>query len=243
MAYKGSNVYDQESFFNQFMARRNRETSPNNTMESPVINDLIDSVPGKRILDLGCGDGSFGLTLIQQECSFYEGVDPSLNMVEKAGNRLPEDYSAIHLSSMEDWEFKDQQYDVVVSRMALHYVADLSPVMKNIFHSLRNGGQFLCSIQHPVLTSSVECAALSGKRSNWVVDDYFNQGERQEQWMDEQVIKYHRTTETYFQLLKEVGFTIENLKECEPQINYFPNEEEYNRRKRIPLFLVFSCRK
>ncbi|WP_345239236.1 class I SAM-dependent methyltransferase [Pontibacillus salipaludis] len=243
MVYNGTSIYDQESFFNQFMARRNRETSPNNTMESPVVTDLIDAVEGKRILDLGCGDGRFGLTLIQQECAFYEGVDPSLNMVQKAKESLPEENCTIHLSSMEDWEFKDEQYDIVVSRMALHYVADLSPIVKNIYRSLKNDGQLLCSVQHPVLTSPVESVASHGKRSNWTVDDYFNQGERQERWINEQVIKYHRTTETYFQLLKKAGFAIEDLKECEPQKKHFKNEEEYNRRKRIPLFLAFSCRK
>ncbi|BCC04268.1 hypothetical protein BCM0060_0531 [Bacillus cereus] len=83
----------------------------------------------------------------------------------------------------------------------------------------------------------------SGKRTSWLIDDYFKTGKRVEPWIDQEVIKYHRTTEEYFTLLQQAGFTITNLKEATPNQTYFQSAEEYERRLRIPLFLLFSCRK
>ncbi|MGR5910988.1 hypothetical protein ACT7C4_25360 [Bacillus pacificus] len=72
------------------------------------------------------------------------------------------------------------------------------------------------------------------KRTSWLVDDYFKLGKRVEPWIDQEVIKYHRTTEEYFTLLQQAGFTITNLKEATPDQTYFQNAEEYERRLRIP---------
>lgn len=44
------------------------------------------------------------------------------------------------------------------------------------------------------------------KRGNWIVDGYFCEGERKEPWIDQIVVKYHRTIEHYFIALKQVGF-------------------------------------
>ncbi|WP_206109331.1 hypothetical protein [Paenibacillus sp. HB172176] len=54
MEYKGSSVYDNEPFFHNYLSRRNRENSPNNVIEKPVLLELAGDVEGKNILDLGC---------------------------------------------------------------------------------------------------------------------------------------------------------------------------------------------
>ena len=141
---------------------------------------------------------------------------------------------------METWDFPQEQYDLVVSRLALHYLEDLESVFK-LYSSLKVDGQFVFSVQHPILTSSVQSATKSA-RTDWKVDDYFNTGKRVE--LDEkEVVKYHRTIEEYFKELKHAGFKIEEISECRPRLENFKSEEEYRRRMRIPLFLVFACSK
>lgn len=68
-------------------------------------------------------------------------------------------------------------------------------------------------------------------------------GERIERWIDEEVVKYHRTIEEYFRLLKEAGFKITDLREGMPKRENFLHKEEYERRMRITLFLIVSCEK
>jgi hypothetical protein len=80
----------------------------------------------------------------------------------------------------------------------------------------------------------------SALRTNWTVDNYFSMGFRQQQWMGGYVQKYHRTLEEYFSLMQQSGFTVTNLKEACPQKEHFDSAETYERRMRIPLFLLMS---
>ena len=243
MSYKGSEVYDQEAFFQHYTARRERQESPNERIESPVFKELLGDVTGQAILDLGCGHGSFGNELLQQGCQSYHGVDGSKNMVNAANVNLEGTNSTIYHSSLESWDFPEESYDTVISRLVFHYIDDVQSIFNHVHATLKDEGRFVFSVQHPVLTSSIESAARSPKKSNWIVDEYFETGKRVEPWIEEEVVKYHRTVENYFRLLKKAGFSIEDIRECAPQREQFDSEEEYKRRKRIPLFLVFSCRK
>jgi len=121
LEYKGTAVYDDDEFFANYLSRRHRAESPNNVIEKPVLTELIGDVAGKSILDLGCGDAEFGLELLEQGCSFYEGVEGSLNMVEKAVSVLDRTISKIHHSSMEARDFPNEKDGFVISRLALHY--------------------------------------------------------------------------------------------------------------------------
>ena len=55
--------------------------------------------------------------------------------------------------------------------------------------------------------------------------------------------KYHRTVEDYFRALQEAGFVVEQLRESRPQREQFADEQTYERRRRIPLFLFLAGRK
>jgi hypothetical protein len=61
--------------------------------------------------------------------------------------------------------------------------------------------------------------------------------------MGGQVVKYHRTVENYFVSLQRAGFSIKSLREAEPQRIHFEDDDTYQRRKRIPLFLIMAGQK
>ncbi|MBT2642485.1 methyltransferase domain-containing protein [Bacillus sp. ISL-41] len=243
MEFRGASVYDEGEFYESYMKRRNRAESPNNIIEKPILLEMIGNVTGKRILDLGCGDAEIGVELLQQGGASYFGVEGSKNMTMAAAENLEGTNGQVIHSSMEEWQPQPKQYDFVLSRFALHYLSDLSSVFKKVHDSLVPGGKFIFSVQHPVLTSSAKSAEGSGRRSDWVVDDYFNQGERAEPWIGKKVIKYHRTVEEYFQLLLAAGFMVEDLREGAPRPENFSSLEEYERRMRIPLVLMISSTK
>jgi len=241
MEFRGASVYDEGEFFDNYMKRRTRPDSPNNAIEKPILLELIGNVEGKKVCDLGCGDAEIGVDLLQRGCLSYTGVEGSENMALMAEKSLEGKAGQVQLSTMEEWQPETEQYDLVLSRFALHYIADLDSVFQKVHHTLVDGGKFVFSVQHPVLTSSTKSAEASGSRTDWIVDDYFNQGERAEPWIGKKVIKYHRTVEEYFRLLKQEGFKIEDLREGTPSSANFSSESEYQRRMRIPLVLMFSC--
>jgi SAM-dependent methyltransferase len=243
VGYKGSEVYNDDVFFERYMKRRHRGESPNECIEKPIFTQLLGDVTRKRILDLGCGDATFGKQLLDQGCSSYVGIEGSHKMVEKANQALHGTAGTVHLMNMEDYDFPSSKYDVVISRMALHYLEDLESVLHRVHRTLVNGGSLVFSVMHPIITSSFKSYGQTGKRQDWLVDDYFWSGKRVELWMDKEVVKYHRTIEQYFRLLQQAGFKVEHIREPMPQKELFHDQEEYERRMRIPLMLVFACTK
>ncbi|USK36302.1 class I SAM-dependent methyltransferase [Bacillus sp. F19] len=225
------------------MQRRHRPQSPNSILEKPSLLGLMGEVSGKHILDLGCGDSTLGIDLLKLKCSSYIGIDGSANMCQKAAETLNGTNGRIIQSKMEGYEFPPSEFDTVVSQLALHYIEDFGVIANKVYQTLKTAGKFVFSVQHPLLTSSFKSMTQSGKRSDWIVDDYFHSGKRTEPWIGEKVVKYHRTTEEYFTGLQDAGFVIAGLKEATPQAENFDDPEEYKRRMRIPLFLQFLCEK
>lgn len=241
MNYRGSSAYDQSEFFSNYLKRRGRKDSPNNAIEGPIIYELIGDFTNITVLDLGCGDAGFGKELLENGAKQYTGLEGSKQMAATAIQQISGMNGVIHLESMESFQYPQNEYDLVTSRFAIHYVDNIQKLFNNVHNALKENGKFVFSIQHPLTTSSFESKKAGDRRENWIVDDYFIAGERKEPWMDEVVIKFHRTIEQYFQALVKAGFQIVDLREGEPKIEHFSNEEEFKRRLRIPVVLAFSC--
>ncbi|MBZ5202362.1 class I SAM-dependent methyltransferase [Planomicrobium chinense] len=243
MEFKGSSVYDQTDFLSNYLKRRGRQESPNNAIEKPIIYELLGEAMGKHILDLGCGNADFGRELLAAGAASYEGVEGSEAMALLAEEALRETPGTLFQGTMEEYPFPEKQFDLVTSRFAIHYVEDIQTLFAKVHRSLKEQGQFLFSVQHPLTTSSFASKLSGERRENWLVDDYFIQGERKEPWIDKIVVKHHRTIEAYFTALAKAGFKITALREGEPDRRLFNSEEEYQRRRRIPVMLVFLCEK
>lgn len=243
MAYHGSSVYDNEQFFEKYRARRNRNTSPNNSIERPILFELLGEVKGKSILDLGCGDAKFGIELLEKGAEKYTGVEGSKRMFDEASSHLNGTNGYVNHSTLEEWNFTNSKTDLVVSRLVFHYIKDLHKIFQAVYNNLNDNGKFVFSVQHPLLLSSIESTTFSEKRTNWIVDHYFSMGERTEPWIGKDVVKYHRTIEEYVRMLKQAGFKVTDLREGMPKQEHFQHEKEFERRKRIPLFLILSCEK
>ena len=243
MAYEGAAFYDNDEIFKTYMARRQRLDNPNDTLEKPIILELAGDLANQRILDLGCGDASFGRDALAKGCLNYVGVEGSSNMVESARQALTETTGKVVHATVEDWDYPVETFDLAISRLVLHYVKDVNVVFANMHRTLVSGGRFVLSVEHPVITSCDRAWLEGGPRQDWLVDDYFNEGQRITSWMGGQVIKYHRTVEHYFLGLQRAGFSIQCLREAAPQRERFEDDVTYERRKRIPLFLILAGKK
>ena len=244
MAYNGSAFYDDNEIFKTYMARRQRADNPNDTMEKPVVLELIGEFTNQRILDLGCGDAKFGQEALAKGCQTYLGIEGSVNMVSSAQQILAGTNGKVVQADIENWDYPVQAFDLVVSRLVLHYIKDIDAIFRQVYQTLMDDGRFVFSIEHPVITSCDRVWQGNGKRQEWLVDNYFDTGQRITSWMGGEVIKYHRTVENYFVSLQHAGFFVENLREAEPQHKWFENDDEtYQRRKRIPLFLIMTGQK
>jgi len=240
-ALEGGAFYDDPAVFATYRAHRRSPTNPNDLVEEPTFLELLGPVRGLRVLDLGCGDAAFGRRLLDQGCRSYVGVDASRNMVEAARRTLHGTPGVVRHDRIEDFSAEAGSLNVVVSRLALHYVDDLAAIVGHVHRMLVPGGRLVFSIEHPVITSCDRGWDQSGPRGSWLVDDYFLTGRRETHWLGARVVKYHRTIEDYVGLVQRADFRLDSLREARPRPELFASPTEFQRRSRIPLFLLVAA--
>jgi SAM-dependent methyltransferase len=238
-----SAFYDDDALFATYLAHRQQADNPPDALERPVFLDLVGSLVGLRILDLGCGVAAFGRTALEQGCQSYVGVEASGKMVAAAQQTLAGSTGTVFHATIEAWNYPEAAFDLVVSRLALHYVADFRAVCANVARALAAHGRLIFSIEHPVLTCCARNWQTSPGSQEWIVDNYFESGPRKTVWLGGEVIRYHRTIEEYFGILQQTGFVVEYLRESCPRHAWFADQARYEQHTRIPLFLFFAARK
>lgn len=238
----GPAFYDDGEIFSTYWASRERSDNPNDTLEQPHLRELAGDLRDRRILDLGCGAATLGVHALGQGAAGYLGIDASERMVVAASANLDGTIGQVELAAIEKWFYPEAAFDLVVSSLALHYVADLAAVLAGARRALAPGGKLIFSVEHPVITS---CARgwQGGQRQDWVVDDYFVSGPRVTEWLGGQVIRQHRTVEDYVTALQDAGLIFDRLRESLPERERFTDEAEFERRQRIPLFLFLAGHK
>ena len=253
MGFKGTEFYDDNRVFELYMQLRKKADNANDTVEKPITLDMLGDVREANVLDLGCGDGAFGLELLKKGAQSYLGLEGSQNMYQKALinlQQLPQlpqlhqlhqstqsprlSYQVI-LTNIEEWDYPAEMFDLVVSRLVLHYIDDLESLFQKVRSTLKKGGKFVFSVEHPV-----NVACNTDDRSGWTVADYFRSGRRVSTWLGQERVTYHRTIEEYFSILQKAGFEVASLRESKPERENFSTEEKYANYLQFPLFLFLT---
>ncbi|WP_461610882.1 class I SAM-dependent DNA methyltransferase [Cytobacillus kochii] len=127
--------------------------------------NLLGGMTNKDVLELGCGAATLAKKLAPSTRS-YTGINGSQKMLELALKNLAgiPNVKLTH-ASLETYDFKKETDDCIFSQLTLHYLEDFKQICENIYNSLRTGGEFVFSVQHPVLTSAF--ISGGGKRENW----------------------------------------------------------------------------
>ncbi|MCP5233476.1 methyltransferase domain-containing protein [Cognatazoarcus halotolerans] len=110
---------------------------------------LLTQVEGGRVLDLGCGAGHNLSALRRMGAVGGMGVDFCAAQIERARARLDSRFELLQ-SDMSAAPFdRAGPFDVVLSVFSIAFVADLGAVLKAVSRSLRPGGEFVLSTDHP----------------------------------------------------------------------------------------------
>ena len=120
---RGGGFYDQPGVFEHYNEPP-EGSDPTLVMEEPAVLEELGSPADLRVLDLGCGDASFGRRLLDDGCRSYLGVDGSERMAQAAGETLRDTQGQVVRGDIEDFSAAPDSFDLVVSRLALHYVED-----------------------------------------------------------------------------------------------------------------------
>ncbi len=105
-------------------------------LATPVV-ELLDPLPGERILDLGCGDGVLTKKLQDMGCDVI-GLDSSPSLAA-AARKLGLRIVVMDAAAM---TFR-QEFDAVFSNAVLHWIRDADRLIDNVFDALRPNGRFV----------------------------------------------------------------------------------------------------
>lgn len=147
---------------------------------------------------------------------------------------------------LEDIDFPEESFDVVISSLALHYIKSFEDVLDRVYKCLSRGGDFIFSVEHPIFTAQGPQDWYYDDKGNilhWPVDHYFTEGIRNAKFLGEEVIKYHRTLTTYLNSLIKIGFEITGVVEPKPAENMLNTVPGMRDELRRPMMLLVSARK
>lgn len=239
------NKYDDEIFFRKYSEMNRSKQGLKGAGEWSELQKVLPTFEGLRVLDLGCGYGWHCLYAAQKGASSVLGVDISERMLATAESMNSHDRIEYRRGAMEDLEFSDGEFDVVLSSLAFHYVRDFRNLVEKISHWIAPGGYFVFSAEHPVFTAQGTqdwYYGQNGEILHFPVDRYFYEGERDALFLGEHVVKYHRTLTTYLNTLLENGFDLQNIIEPQPPVDMMelPGMEDEMRR---PMMLIVRAQK
>ena len=112
---------------------------------------LVGNVSGKRVLDLGCGDGSNAVTLAQQGAVVI-AIDTSEARIALGRRRGDEAEVRLdwHAGDLADLAFlRADSVDLVFSAFAVDTVDDSARVYRQVERVLKPNAPFVFSLAHP----------------------------------------------------------------------------------------------
>jgi SAM-dependent methyltransferase len=183
--------------------------------EDFVLARLLGDIERKRVLELGCGDGSRAVTLARGGATVI-AVDPSTEAVLATRKRAEgaEVRIEMHTGDLADLAFlRGDSVDVAFAEGSLASLADLGRVLRQVQRVLRAGAWFAFSLPHPFaacVESETEPDGSLPLARPEVVRSYF---------ADDAPLGVsvhpHRIADV-FALLGRVGFRVDTLLEPEP---------------------------
>ena len=240
------NKYDNINFFNQYKQMSRSIKGLEAAGEWHVVKKMLPNLENKRVLDLGCGFGWHCRYAIDEGAKSVVGIDISERMLNEAKKNTESKLIEYIKMPIEDIEYPEDTFDVVISSLALHYIESCTEVFNKVNTCLIKGGNFIFSVEHPIFTSNEKQDWNYDEEGNilhWPVDNYFYEGIRKTNFLGESVTKYHKTVTTYVNSLIKAGFEIIEITEPEPDSKLLNTVAGMKDELRRPMFLIISARK
>jgi len=218
------------------------------TIVMPGVLKLLELKPGRRVLDLACGQGVFSRFLLEKKIN-PEGLDSSEELLRMARSRSIK-LIPYHLGNAGDAKvLNGQEFDGIACLLAVQNIENIEPVFQNVARWLKPKGKFVMVLTHP-------CFRIP-RQTHWGWDeDKKIEYRRVDRYANEMKIPiltppfvdkvnytmtYHRPLQNYFSALLKAGLYVDCLEE------WMSNKEsasgkrsrgENRARKEVPLFMA-----
>ncbi|EGS8239992.1 class I SAM-dependent methyltransferase, partial [Enterococcus faecalis] len=173
------NKYDDNIFFQKYSQMSRSQKGLAGAGEWETLKKMLPDFKGKRVLDLGCGYGWHCIYAMENGASSVVGVDISHKMLEVAKGKTHFPQIEYECCAIEDVDFPEESFDVILSSLAFHYVADYENLIKKIYRMLKAGGNLVFTVEHPVFTAHGTQDWYyneKGEILHFPVDNYYYEG-------------------------------------------------------------------
>lgn len=216
----------------------------------PYMLKIMGDVEGKRILDLGCGDGGYARELTKRnahvvaiDCS-KSSIDYSKEEALRYGMDIEH-----HIRNSNDlYGLDTESFDIVLCSMMLMDCEDLEGTLSEIFRVLKSNGKVFASVLHPCFSGNTETGIGrqgEGIDREVVVKNYFlpSTWEAPLYRGKTAVIWRHRTLEDYVKAFIKSGLTITDMNEPRPTQEQSKISTAIAWLQKVPLYLFWELKK
>ena len=222
-------------------------------IRKPLIIAALGNVKGKRIIDLGCGDGYYSRILAKKGAKVV-GVDfskQSILLAKKMEKRTPLgiDYYQSDISNLSF--LKKNNFDFAIADMVFVTVSNQKKyikIAKEVYRVLKPNGEIIISKGHPANFNRKEKSKhykLTYKKEPSYFDSLtpqkivMNIDGKKATWTN-----YHRTLEDFLRPWLIFGFVITDIFEPKPSNEALKKFQEYlSFTDRIPHFILFKLKR
>lgn len=193
------------------------------TMLTPTVLQILGEVQGRRILDMGCGEGYLA-RLLARSGAVVTGVDVSKPLLSaavqaEASEHLGLDY---RLGSADNLSFLGSaKFDLAVANMLLMDIPRYRAAISEVVSHLVRGGRVVWTILHPATFRETGEWLLEGTTQAHIhtIPQHFGRWARMTDLAPDAPVGipyFHRTMDDYVTAFELLGFKIVNLVEPPP---------------------------
>lgn len=219
----------------------------------PGAERLLSPAPGKRYLDIACGEGAFARQIARKTGTRVSGFDASPSLIVRAQQRGPKqtDYLVADARKFAS-RYPPASFDGASCILAIQNIDEIAPVFRDAARVLKQGGRLVIVMNHPGFRQL--------RQSGWGWDEGRKlQYRRVDKYLGSYDVpvqahpgakpgvvtrSYHRPLQAYVQELAKAGFVIENLEEwtSHKTSDRGPRAKAENAaRNEIPMFLALQA--
>lgn len=198
---------------------------------------------GKKILEIGCGNGHSLEYMAQYKETELWGLDLAPMQIERTKDYLMSKGIDAHLvcSPMEaECVIPKEYFDLIYSVYAIGWTTDLDQTFGQIASYLKKDGTFIFSWSHPIH----KCVSMEDGKLIFS-NSYFDESWYSVSIENTKLMLANRKLSTYINALAKAGFVIEQLvEESDEEILKQSNKDAFaEKAKMLPVAFVIKARK